>query len=831
MADAREHGQAVLAAIIPGRMDLLDVAFKHLTEEHFPDPVQQNIFRLLHRYAGATNAVLPMKHLDDLISRKKDNSSFVILRESYQALTEQKTSDSDFNWSITQLREHYAESMTEQALVEARELLKSADPEETGMSRHEAARQHLQEAMVAIERGMQMAASPEGMLNEEQDELIDDYAERKKARESGKTSAIRFGIEELDRKTGGMQPGELVMSAAYSGEGKAQPLSSNVLTPSGFIRMGEVSPGTTVVTPSGRTSKVTGIFPQGVKPIFRLTWSDGSSVEATEDHLWAVDVTRHRKGAGRQGAWQEREVLTTRQLQELRSLVTKPTLPTMEAVEFAPLPTALPLDPYALGVILGDGYIAPNGAVRMSSADQELLDELQSTLPDGVSLQKIEGGKYDYRLNGTHKHFGVLRGTMPALMTSMGLNGKRAHEKVIPSYYLYATVEERQSILQGLLDTDGWVETGKGTARISTASSEMADQIVWLARSLGLRASLTTKARYATKDGVRKQGRAAFQVSLGYAPWLFRLERKRVLLRDPKNARRRALMSVEYVRDEEAQCIMIDDSEHLYVTDDFIPTHNTTLTIQASWSAAVEQGKNVVFFSTETVREQIRRKIIARHSRLEKFGLPQGLNTRDLKNGTLSPEEEEIYQKVVEDFTTNPAYGRIYIVQVPRSASITSLDHQLRRLQNIFHIDFVVMDYLALLTPERSRTSTREELANILKEAKKVATSFDNGRGVPFLSPWQVSRAARDDAERIGSYTSRALSETAEATNSADMIVSLLAPLDNSDRIAMLTMQVLKNRDGETAQSIMVEVDYANAYFRSRTGVSLGDSASSVLSL
>lgn len=458
-------------------MDLLDVAFKHLTEEHFPDPVQQNIFRLLHRYAGATNAVLPMKHLDDLISRKKDNSSFVILRESYQALTEQKTSDSDFNWSITQLREHYAETKTEEALVEARELLKSSDPDESGMTRHEAARQHLQEAMVAIERGMQMAASPEGMLNEEQDELIDDYAERKKARESGTTSAIRFGIEELDRKTGGMQPGELVMSAAYSGEGK------------------------------------------------------------------------------------------------------------------------------------------------------------------------------------------------------------------------------------------------------------------------------------------------------------------------------------------------------------------TTLTIQASWSAAVEQGKNVVFFSTETVREQIRRKIIARHSRLEKFGLPQGLNTRDLKNGTLSPEEEEIYQKVVEDFTTNPAYGRIYIVQVPRSASITSLDHQLRRLQNIFHIDFVVMDYLALLTPERSRTSTREELANILKEAKKVATSFDNGRGVPFLSPWQVSRAARDDAERIGSYTSRALSETAEATNSADMIVSLLAPLDNSDRIAMLTMQVLKNRDGETAQSIMVEVDYANAYFRSRTGVSLGDSATSVLSL
>lgn len=243
----------------------------------------------------------------------------------------------------------------------------------------------------------------------------------------------------------------------------------------------------------------------------------------------------------------------------------------------------------------------------------------------------------------------------------------------------------------------------------------------------------------------------------------------------------------------------------------------TSLCVQASWSAAVEQKKNVVFMTTETLRPQVRRKIISRHSRLPQFELPNGINTRDLKAGTLSEEHEAKLQEVVDDLTRNPAYGRLYIAQVPRSANISSIEQRLYRIQRKFNIDFVVMDYLALLYSERRRQTTREELAAILKDAKLLAVSFDDSRGVPFMSPWQVSRAARESAENLGMYTSASLSETAEATNSADVIVSLLAPTDNTDRKADITMQVLKNRDGETANGIMVEVDYATSHFRSKS--------------
>ena len=256
--------------------------------------------------------------------------------------------------------------------------------------------------------------------------------------------------------------------------------------------------------------------------------------------------------------------------------------------------------------------------------------------------------------------------------------------------------------------------------------------------------------------------------------------------------------------------------------------------VQVAWSAAVEQGKNVVFLTTETLRHQIRRKIVSRHSKLPQFGLlPDGLNSWDLKSGTLPDELEAKYTEVTRDLTKNPAYGNLFIAQVPRSATLASLDQRLHRIQRGFDIDLVVMDYLALLQSGLRRQSNREELEMLMKEAKLLAVNFNNGQGVPFVSPWQVSRDARTKAEQAGMYDSTATSGTAEATNSADLILSLLAPTDNTSRYTDITMQILKNRDGETANGITVEVDYATSTFRSRTvpGLDLRRSADGRASL
>lgn len=246
----------------------------------------------------------------------------------------------------------------------------------------------------------------------------------------------------------------------------------------------------------------------------------------------------------------------------------------------------------------------------------------------------------------------------------------------------------------------------------------------------------------------------------------------------------------------------------------------TALCVQLAWSAAVEQGKNVLFLSTETVNTVVRRRLISRHSRHSKFlefDLPEGLNSKNLKSGTLNPHEEEFFQEVVRDFgDPSNGYGHMYIHQVPRFASMDQVEQIMNSTQKKFDIDLVVCDYLALLRPVGQRYTDRESLSGIIKNGKQIATSFNKGRGVPFISPWQVSRAAWEDALTLGRYTSKALAETAEATNTPDIIVSILAPQDNNDRYANLSAQVLKHRDGETADGIQISVDYATCKFFSR---------------
>jgi len=252
-------------------------------------------------------------------------------------------------------------------------------------------------------------------------------------------------------------------------------------------------------------------------------------------------------------------------------------------------------------------------------------------------------------------------------------------------------------------------------------------------------------------------------------------------------------------------------------------------TIQLAWHAAIMQGKNVVICTSETLRPQVRRKLICRHSKLPQFGLDEGINSRDLKRGKgyLKPEEEAILPAILDDYTSdNPNYGKLVIVQIPRGATIGTVEGKLLRYQREFQVDLAIVDYLALLRSDRKRSSMREELSAIVQEAKQMATTFDDGRGIPVVSPWQVNRDSWKEAQKAGSYNSSALAETSEATSSSDVVISLLEPEGVDSRYTDLIMQVVKNRDGEKSNRIDVSVDYATSFFstdRRSTGNSVGN--------
>lgn len=247
------------------------------------------------------------------------------------------------------------------------------------------------------------------------------------------------------------------------------------------------------------------------------------------------------------------------------------------------------------------------------------------------------------------------------------------------------------------------------------------------------------------------------------------------------------------------------------------------LSTQIAWDAQVRQGKNVFFATSETVRAQVRRRLLARHSLLDEFGIQGGLDSARIKNGSLNAEEEEAFRAVVEDFSTNPTYGRMYIAQIPSGATLGYVEAKLARAQQKFDVNLVVVDYLALLKPDRKRPNNREELNDILKDAKAMAVSHDGGRGVPLVSPWQMSQSAYKDALRSGEYTLANLADTSEAEKSSDTIISLLRQPDTPGEVKA---QMLKVRDADRPSPFTLEIDYRCSYL----GVREDRSVSAILS-
>jgi replicative DNA helicase len=236
---------------------------------------------------------------------------------------------------------------------------------------------------------------------------------------------------------------------------------------------------------------------------------------------------------------------------------------------------------------------------------------------------------------------------------------------------------------------------------------------------------------------------------------------------------------------------------------------------------AMNEGKNVVYLTAETLRPQVRQRMLIRHSHDPKFNIPNGLSSSLLKkhspdNPQMTQEQITQYREVMKDFgTLKEGRGIMHVGQISMGAKISTIQAKLNKLNNTFPIDVVVVDSLDLLSPEVRRQSSREELNDILASAKLLATSFDNGRGVRLISPWQTSRQAWKDAHEQGRYTKASMAETSEAERKADLILALLEDRSNPFK---LKGQTLKFRDSE-GKDFELSIDYDRCYVGSNERV------------
>ena len=365
-----------------------------------------------------------------------------------------------------------------------------------------------------------------------------------------------------------------------SNSGKALPNSEVVVTPTGYAQMGDIKVGDLVCTPDGGQAPVTGVYPQGERDVWEITFSDRTTCRCDLDHIWRV---RHayRGAESRHPGWAD---LTLRQILaiggETPSTYRIYAVPESQA-EFAPA-EPLPLDPYALGLLLGDGTMG-YGGVGFSTSEVELVDYLREKLPVN-HCRNVKSRPLDWYFSngpqGSKKPNDLIN-----ILRSLGLMGHHCRDLFIPGIYKMASREDRIAILQGLMDADGTADKF-GHASYCSISERLAGDVAWVLRSLGERCTISSKDKYCTYKGEKKHT-LAWEVYIGKSTLpLFRLERKTERLGAPGRRKPRRMVKFRMVGREDCTCIMVDHPDHMFMTRDFIPTHNTlTCAHRAAWDA------------------------------------------------------------------------------------------------------------------------------------------------------------------------------------------------------------------------------------------------------
>jgi len=356
------------------------------------------------------------------------------------------------------------------------------------------------------------------------------------------------------------------MIADEMGTGKMNFVNCKVLTPSGWKRLGDIRRGDKIFGQDGLPHTVTGYYPQGILPSYKLTFRDGSTTECGAEHLWAVkDANRLTRG----------ENWTVKTLAELmkwgihtKQGANKWCIPLVEPIQFEP--KSFIIDPYILGVLIGDGcllYSTPN--FSNPDIDNDIAQRVLKRLPAGcVMTNSRRESCPNYRLT-----FASRRNEIRAELVRLGLD-VHSEDKFIPGEYLLGSVQQRLDLLRGLMDTDG--SARKNRITFHTTAYALAVDVAALVRSLGGTAIVRTYDR--TKDGKGIE----YQVNVRLHLCPFYSRRKSFDWQASAHWHRvQYLQSVEPAGDKEQACISVDSPGGLYVTDDYIVTHNTLQAIAA----------------------------------------------------------------------------------------------------------------------------------------------------------------------------------------------------------------------------------------------------------
>ena len=398
---------------------------------------------------------------------------------------------------------------------------------------------------------------------------------------------------------------------------------TEVITATGGVKLNEIEPGLQICDAFGSTQKVRRTKDWHDWPIWRVSFSDGTSVDTTPEHDW----TCWRSHVGRKSAGISNDSYRrVWGMDAAQVMETQEILMNMEKGRRYRVPLCEPaignynkykIDPYLLGVLLGDGYMPKRKVCQIGihPSDQQILAECNRREPMLTIHDINKRGILTANLSVNSKNHARLR--------DMGMVGKLAWEKELPKSCYFTPIEWRWELLQGLMDTDGWVED-KRCAYYCTTSPRLRDGVARLARSLGCFVTITNKFPTYTHKGEKLQGRDAYTLRIKSATpdKLFKLKRKKLLAEQIEHqSLAKEIVDIEDLKEKgTVRCIEVSHPYGLYLTNDYTVTHNSALT---ALLAIYEHERTVIFRREKAQMKSLIDDVVMF------YGSDKGLNRQD----------------------------------------------------------------------------------------------------------------------------------------------------------------------------------------------------------
>jgi replicative DNA helicase len=353
---------------------------------------------------------------------------------------------------------------------------------------------------------------------------------------------------------GGVRTGVALVAARP----KALRYGSFVYTTTGPVKIENIKVGQEVLHPYQGTSKVTDVYDFQDIQIYRIYFRDGDYIDCCEDHLWKV-VRRSDK---KEFVKCTKDLIIDTKYNDNRY---KWDICLPEPLSF--ISQYVPIDPYVMGVLLGDGAVS-NNTLNYHTMDEEIHDYLNNyftKLGYEVKFESKRSKASTWRVNGFQKK-----------LRESGIFGHNCYNKFIPKNYIYNSVDVRLGVLSGLLDTDGDCtidsRSKNSRTRFASVSKQLCLDVKEIVQSLGGLCSIVPQ-NTKLNGKVFPSFRCEIRLPNGINP--FKLTRKRNSFSDRKIVvLKRSISKIETLCIDKARCITIDNEDGLFLTDNCLVTHN-----------------------------------------------------------------------------------------------------------------------------------------------------------------------------------------------------------------------------------------------------------------